>query len=109
MACRWSALMRTSVSKSVGIPSGCAFLPKTPGPDFKSRRKGNFQEGRKGNIAMSIPKREITEAEADELETLVDTAKLRALTHAESIRYFPLLGYDQEWAEQLARYEFPLK
>jgi hypothetical protein len=58
---------------------------------------------------MAVPRQDLTEAEADQLESLVDTAKLRALTHEESIRYFLLLGYGQEWAEQLAHYGFPLE
>jgi hypothetical protein len=56
---------------------------------------------------MAIPRQDLTEAEADELESLVDTAKLRELTHEEMIRYFLLLGYDQEWAEYLALNGFP--
>lgn len=58
---------------------------------------------------MGISKRELTEAEADELEALVDAAKVRKLSHEETVRGYLLMGYDQEWAEYLARYGFPLE
>lgn len=52
---------------------------------------------------MAYQKRDLSEAEAAELEMLVDTAKQRPLTHEESLRGYLLQGYDETWAEYLAK------
>lgn len=50
---------------------------------------------------MAYQRKQLTEAEAAELEALIDAAKLRTLTHEEMVRGYLLQGYDEEWAEYL--------
>lgn len=56
---------------------------------------------------MAYQKRELTEAEAAELEALIDAAKVRTLTQEELVRGYILQGYDETWAEFLALNGFP--
>lgn len=51
---------------------------------------------------MAYQQRDLNEAEAAELEALIDAAKERPLTREELVRGYLLQGYDEKWAEYLA-------
>ena len=53
-----------------------------------------------------IPKKR-TQEEENEMNRLMEIASERALTHQEQKAYFMLLGYDEQWAEQLVSQGFP--
>jgi hypothetical protein len=50
---------------------------------------------------MAYQRKQLTEAEAAELEALIEAAKVRTLTRDEMVRGYLLQGYDQEWADYL--------
>jgi hypothetical protein len=56
---------------------------------------------------MAYEYKPLTDEEAMELEALIDAAKIRELTHEEKVRGYRLTGYDEPWADYLARYGFP--
>jgi len=51
--------------------------------------------------------RKLTEAEAVELETLIEEANKRDLSREETLRCLTLEGYNEESAKCLAEYGYP--
>jgi hypothetical protein len=68
----------------------------------------NHDQGAGKERLEMIPKKRTLEEE-EEMERLMDIAAEREPTHEEQKAYYLLLGYDETWAEFIARNGFPIE